>query len=234
MTRTSDPATQVPWKRLARDEKAQVVRLPFCGTLLHRTDSLFLDLPLIKFSDTAPSWLTSGNANQLRHAKLGLKYPVSTYLLTDIFSGGKERLKYLTLEKLFVPWSSLASVTTLTKLDLDFSNRPDPETHSELDATILEVFRKSHRLEDISISCTDPLRGIPEPAADDLIHLPSLQFLRLDLMTFDATFILHSIATPKKMSVVARPSASKVPFFYISPLNRRRPCSMLTERFYGG
>lgn len=94
-------------------------------------------------------------------------------------------------------------MTTLTKLDLAFSNRPNPEKHTKLDAVILEVFKICHRLEDISISCNDPLRGISEPATDDPIHLPSLQFLRLDLMTFDTTFILQSIATPKKMSVVA-------------------------------
>lgn len=183
----------------SHDPIALTSLLRSCSSLLPRISDLILDY---ERPDHIPQWLIHVKMPRIRTVQLTFhgdsEEPCHT--LRSLLNGGKLGLESLTLENVFVPWASLVQCPLLTKLHVEFTNRPGPELALQ-DSGILRVLRACPRLQDLHISCQDFLRDLPG-IPDHPIPLLRLTKLTLQLAVPDLVFILQSIAVPRDISMM--------------------------------
>lgn len=179
-------------------------RLAFCGLVISMVKELDLALEEDK-NGRLPLWLTESRAPLLTMAKLVYHDPEgsagdrTSWVLTDLLMGEKPCLTSLTLQNLFVPWTSLAQMKALTTLHMHFTARDDD---SALDSGLFSFLKSCTKLRNLSLTCHDSLLELPELPSSP-IQLRKLSSLRLRLTSSDVSFILQSIATPKRMKTLS-------------------------------
>lgn len=141
-------------------------------------------------------------ASQLKIARIYCWEPEASYpscIHPRLFGPGNTNLQILDLRHVFVPWSILGQLQSLTTVFIDISTRSRGRVaNAYSDGPILDFFRGCQQLESLFLECTDGLRGLPKVPAHP-IPLPSICYLKLKLTSLDMEFILHSVAAPSNL-----------------------------------
>ncbi|TCD69291.1 hypothetical protein EIP91_008226 [Steccherinum ochraceum] len=179
-----------------RADWTEAHRLSYCSELHRRTQILDLTVSHVLW-DSLP-WLRL-SPPELREASLELEESasMSAAVLPKLFGDRAPALETLILRNVFVAWDAFSKATSLTKLHVQFHDRPKSRASLNLDATLPSVLGACRSLEDLSLDIEEGLRGVRESNGHvDPIPMPALKRLRLHLPFVSVAALLACIATP--------------------------------------